>query len=81
MDPLNELGKKLLKHEDKQSLKKKEEPIGATFIAVEIVAGTCVGGVIGYYLDQYLHTKILFLLIFIILGLISSLNNIYKKYK
>lgn len=54
---------------------------GASFIAAELIAGVIVGVLIGYNLDQYLQTKILFLLIFVILGLISSLYNIYKKYK
>ncbi len=58
-----------------------EERGGASFIAAELVAGVIVGSLIGYNLDQYLHTKILFLLIFIILGLISSLYNIYNKFK
>jgi ATP synthase protein I len=81
MDPLEKLKEKLDNQQNKNTPNTKEEPGKAIYIATEIVAGTCVGGIIGYYLDQYLHTKVLFLLIFLNLGLISSLYNIYKKYK
>lgn len=81
---LEELEKKLSNFEhkysdSKQNLYKKRD--GAAFVVAEIVAGISVGILIGYNLDQYLHTKVLFLLIFVILGLISSLYNIYKKHK
>ncbi len=81
MSPLDKLKYKLDQQQKKITQKKDQEPAKAVFIATEIVAGTCVGGIIGYYLDQYLHTKVLFLLIFVNLGLISSIYNIYKKYK
>lgn len=84
IDPLEELDKKLSNYDDKQSkdlLKKKEINKGITFVVAEIVAGISVGSIIGYYIDQYLNTKVLFLLIFVILGLISSLYNIYVKNK
>ena len=45
----------------------KKEGTGASFIAAELIAGVIVGTLIGYNLDQYLNTKILFLLIFIIM--------------
>jgi ATP synthase protein I len=84
MDQLETLNKKLSEYEKKHN---KETPNaqkpreGALFIAAELIAGVAIGTLIGFYLDQFLHTKVLFLLIFVILGLISSLYNIYKKYK
>ena len=85
MGSLEELGTKIAKLQEESKPKPKrnthEESSGAGFIAVEMVAGISIGGFFGYYFDQYFHTKALFLLIFIILGLISSLYNIYKKYK
>jgi len=84
MDPLETLDKKLSDYEKKhnKAAPNTQEPKeGALFIAAELIAGVAVGTLIGYYLDQLLHTKVLFLLIFVILGLISSLYNIYKKYK
>jgi ATP synthase protein I len=83
-DNLEDLEKKLTAFEEKSpsiNIKPKESNQGALFIAAEIIAGISIGTLIGYNLDQYLHTKVLFLLIFVILGLISSLYNIYKKYK
>ena len=84
IDPLDELEKKLSNYDNKDCknlLKKKEINKGITFVVAEIVAGISVGSIIGYYLDQYLNTKVLFLLIFVILGLVSSLYNIYVKNK
>ncbi len=81
---IEELGKKLSEYEqklDKTKLHKQKFNDGVSFVVGEIIAGTAIGGLVGYYFDQYLHTKVLFLLIFVILGLISSLYNIYKKYK
>lgn len=80
-DPLKELGQKIKQYQEPSKSNKEQKPEKAIFIATEIVAGTAIGGTLGYYIDQFLGTKVLFLLIFIILGLISSLYNIYKKNK
>ncbi len=82
MDPLKQLDQEIKSFRQNQEAKTKEKRENAAiFVGAEIVAGVITGGAIGYYLDSVLNTKILFLLIFIILGLISSLYNIYKKYK
>ncbi len=84
LDPLKALDKKLAEYQQRQddsTPKTNPSNDGASFVVGEIIAGIAIGSIIGYYLDQYLHTKVLFLLIFVILGLISSLYNIYKKYK
>ena len=80
-DPLEELGHKIKKYQEPSKSNKEQKPEKAIFIATEIVVGIAIGGTIGYYIDQFLGTKVLFLLIFINLGLISSLYNIYKKNK
>ena len=84
MDPLKKFEQKLEQYKQQlDNLKPQadKQPEGAVFIIAELVAGISVGGILGYYLDQYFHTKVLFLLIFVILGLISSFYSIYKKYK
>ncbi len=81
MDELERLQQKLNQCQERHVEVKQEERGNASFIAIEIVAGITVGATLGYYTDQFLHTKILFLLIFMILGLISSMYNIYKKHK
>lgn len=84
MDKLTELGKKIeaMQHNSK---KKPIQPAanseGAWVVASELIGGVTIGGLLGYYLDDYFHTKPLFLLILLILGLISSLYTIYKKGK
>ena len=82
MDALDKLEKKLAEYKSKYSRPNPEkQPKGPLFIMAEIVAGVCVGGFLGYYLDKLLHTKVICLIIFMILGLISAFYNIYKKYK
>jgi ATP synthase protein I len=84
MNQIENLDRKIKEYQEKHLKPKETElksPSSGLCIAAELVAGILVGLVIGYYLDYFLHTKILFLLIFVILGLISSIYNIYKKYK
>lgn len=69
------------KRYSKSDLKQKKSDSVSVFVISELVAALAVGGFLGYYLDQYFNTKALFLLIFVILGLISAFYNIYKKYK
>ncbi|MEK6733813.1 MAG: AtpZ/AtpI family protein [Pseudomonadota bacterium] len=83
-DLLKELDEKLKTYQEnteKSKLTHRDLSSSSIFVVAEILSSIIVGGFIGYFLDHYLHTKILFLLIFINLGLISSLYNIYKKHK
>ena len=61
-DPLDELGKKIKQQKPYNKPEKEKKPEKAIFIATEIVVGTVVGGIIGYYIDKLLATKALFLL-------------------
>lgn len=84
MDRLKELEKKLLKYKQKHSAlrDKKDSSFDAgVFVVAELVAGIGIGGWLGYYLDQYFNTKVLFLLILLTIGLMSAFYNIYNKYK
>ena len=84
MNSLEKLDKKLSEYkqkhtESKAEIKKTSE--SSVFVIAELIAGIGIGGFLGYYVDQFFHTKVVFLLIFIVLGLISSFYNIYNKYK
>ncbi len=84
MNNLKNLEKKIDQYKNRYSksdLKQKTSDNASVFVMSELVAALVVGGFLGYYLDQYFNTKVLFLLIFVILGLISAFYNIYKKYK
>ena len=82
MDSLDKLDKKLAEYKQKHVKKPQDkQPSGAIFIMAEIVAGVTVGGFLGYYLDKLFNTQVICLIIFIILGFVSSFYNIYKKYK
>ncbi|MDA0262150.1 MAG: AtpZ/AtpI family protein [Proteobacteria bacterium] len=47
-------------------------------LSLEMVAAVVVGGGIGWFLDDWLETKPLFLLIFIALGLVAGIRNVYQ---
>jgi F0F1-type ATP synthase assembly protein I len=84
LNNLKNLEKKIDQYKNRYSksdLKQKTSDNASVFVMSELVAALVVGGFLGYYLDQYFNTKVLFLLIFVILGLISAFYNIYKKYK
>jgi len=63
-------------HKSEKALKS-----SGVYVITELIASIGLGALIGYQLDQYFSTHALFLFIFIILGLISSLYNIYIKLK
>lgn len=44
-------------------------------ITTELVAGVFIGGVIGYFLDQWLGTVPFFLIVFLLLGIAAGLLN------
>lgn len=46
-------------------------------LSLEMVAAVVVGGGIGWFLDGWLDTKPLFLLIFLALGLVAGIRNVY----
>ena len=41
-------------------------------------SGVLVGGVMGYYFDQWFASKPLFFIIFVFLGIAAAILNIYK---
>ena len=45
---------------------------------LELVGGTLGGGLIGFFLDKWFETTPLLFIIFIILGAITGIYNIYK---
>ena len=52
-----------------------------TDVFLEIGSGIAVGLTIGYFIDSIVGTKFLFLLIFLHLGFISGIFNLYRKIK
>ncbi|MBL8630112.1 MAG: AtpZ/AtpI family protein [Rhodospirillaceae bacterium] len=50
-------------------------------IAAELVASVLVGAGLGYFLDQWLETKPVFLIAMIFLGFAAALMNIYRIVK
>ena len=50
-------------------------------IATDIIASVLVGAAIGWYLDQWLGTQPVMLLIFIVLGLAAGARNVIRTYR
>ncbi len=46
-------------------------------VGTEIVASTVIALTIGYFIDQWLHTRPIFLIIFAVFGLIAGLISLY----
>lgn len=47
-------------------------------VGVELAAGLAVGGGIGWFLDQWLRTSPLLLLVFFVLGAAAGMLNVYR---
>ena len=55
---------------------KRGKAMGFAFrMATELVAGVFVGGFIGYYLDQWLGTAPILLIVFLLFGVAAALFN------
>lgn len=50
-------------------------------IGIELVAGASIGGVAGYYLDNWLGTLPLFLIVFLLLGFAGGFRNLMRMSK
>jgi len=45
-----------------------------------LVSGTCLGGLLGYFLDKWLHTKLIFMLVLGGLGFFAALRDILRRF-
>ena len=50
-------------------------------MATDIIAAVLAGSVIGWYLDRWLGTQPVLLLIFIVLGLAAGMRNVIRTYR
>jgi ATP synthase protein I len=77
LDPTNK-GKPLTQGEQKA-----KKYASNTALALElpftIVGAVVVGGLLGYFLDRWLHTKVTFTLILGILGFIAGLREVLRR--
>jgi ATP synthase protein I len=81
MDKLDQLNKRIKDYKEKHKTKdytKKTLVMGSLNIAVEIVAAVAVGLLIGFYLDRFFGTKIVFKIVCLLLAFVASLVNIYR---
>ncbi|MFN7094533.1 MAG: AtpZ/AtpI family protein [Burkholderiales bacterium] len=46
----------------------------------EIVSGVIVGLGLGYFTDLWLHTRPIFMVIFVLLGFVGGLLNCYRRF-
>ena len=50
-------------------------------LSVEMVAAFIVCGTFGWFLDKWLDTKPIFLLVFVVIGMVVGVYNVYKVAK
>ena len=68
--------------EDIEAVSGNGRNLGYAFrMALDMVAAVVVGGGIGWYLDRWLDTKPVLLLIMIVLGLAAGFSNVWRTYK
>ena len=66
-------------HEDTTPKTPQNQGMGVGLrMATDMVAGVLVGLFVGYNLDSWLNTKPLFLLIFLIIGMVAGLLNVIR---
>ncbi len=84
---LSDLDKKISKYQDINSLKEKDQKeaesllsyakIGLSVIT-EFISGVIVSVIIGILIDRYFDTSPIFLILFIFVGFVAGIRNIYK---
>lgn len=57
----------------------RKKPESAFSVSVELMAGVLVGVVLGYLIDQYLDTKPIFMVIFLLFGAMAGFWNIIRR--
>ncbi len=50
-------------------------------IATDIIAAVVVGGGIGWFLDRWLDSGPLLLMVFIVLGIVAGIRNVIRTYR
>ena len=65
-----------------EDLKKAIKTLGfLSTVGMSMVLAICLGALIGYYLDKWLDTSPLLLLIFIGFGIAAAFRNLFIMYK
>lgn len=70
---------KATKHLQSRAQPQNDKLNKSSTIAIELVAGGVVGTAIGLFLDKIFDFKPLFLIICLMLGIIASFRNIWRK--
>ncbi|HEX3121551.1 MAG TPA: AtpZ/AtpI family protein [Candidatus Acidoferrum sp.] len=77
MDPSNET--KPLTPNEQKAKKYASNTALALELPFTIVGAVVVGGLLGYFLDHWLHTKVTFTLILGILGFVAGLREVLRR--
>ena len=77
MDPSNET--KPLTEGEQKVKKYASNTALALELPFTIVGAVVVGGLLGYFLDHWLHTKVTFTLILGILGFVAGLREVLRR--
>lgn len=67
---------------DRTTESQRGSALGYAFrLATELVVGVCFGGFVGWWIDKWLATSPIFLLVFVMLGLVAGLVNVIRTAK
>jgi F0F1-type ATP synthase assembly protein I len=77
LDPSNET--KPLTPNEQKAKKYASNTALALELPFTIVGAVVVGGLLGYFLDHWLHTKVTFTLILGILGFVAGLREVLRR--
>jgi ATP synthase protein I len=62
-------------HDKKETENKAPDPMR---VGLELAAGVFVGGFLGYYLDKWLGTRPILLIVLLLLGAAAGFRNLYR---
>jgi ATP synthase protein I len=63
----------------RKQLRESRELVGLSALGLGLVFSTFIGLAIGLWLDKALHTKPLFTLVFLVLGITAGFVNIFRS--
>ena len=85
-DQLDQVSKKIkeiksrkLKYDSAQKQKRGRQISIAMRISIELIVSSIIGAVLGWYIDKWLDTKPIFLLILLTLGIVSGVKTAIRS--
>ena len=78
-EKIKEIKSRKLKYDSAQKQKRGRQISIAMRISIELIVSSIIGAVLGWYIDKWLDTKPIFLLILLILGIVSGVKTAIRS--